>query len=736
MREMRNIAILLAFSVASCSGRPAPDAGAPARPDGGAPAQPSSVRWEQLLALEDARDVQGLSALARSSTAEERARVALALGRTQSPDATAPLRKLLVDEEPSVRDAAAFAVGLLGDAAGLDEERALLGRLAAERKVDGRVALTDALGRVGADASLPALAALLQDPEPRVREQAAVAVGSFALRGKPVDAERQAALLDRLAPSEPAPVRAAVAYALARITKIDEAHAQPIATALQAALGDADPNVRMFAARALAAHPPSRPNALAEHVDDPDWRVRVNVVRALAKCDGPAGAQGVRAFLERAFAKAREGGVGGADVHPLVAALEVAADRIDNPALRAVVTTVHEGALELRGPSTARDLVHCSAAFALDRAGNWPRFVTTCGTPSFAPEQRLAFEARLLGAAHGDDLARAGRLQRLYGSTAPLVRAAALEAVATIDAPPARALVRRGLADPDPAVVSAAAEAVAAHPERFARVLPAPPAPPAPPAADAGPAPAPPPADEPAAIGEPDPAIVVALVGLVDRLREGEESETLLSVIGALGALHAGPASRLVPLLRHPVLAVRNKAAEAYRTIAGESAPRPGPPLPPRRPLDAAAATRIAIGPPLTAVLQTTRGEVRLRLHTRETPGTVANFVTLARQGFYRGRAFHRVVANFVIQGGDPRGDGYGGPGWSIRCEGWPAPYRQGSVGMALAGPDTGGSQFFVMHSRHPHLDGRYTLFAEVVAGQEIVDSIVPGDALQDVRIE
>jgi cyclophilin family peptidyl-prolyl cis-trans isomerase len=135
-------------------------------------------------------------------------------------------------------------------------------------------------------------------------------------------------------------------------------------------------------------------------------------------------------------------------------------------------------------------------------------------------------------------------------------------------------------------------------------------------------------------------------------------------------------------------------------------------------------------------VLRTTRGDVRVRLLTAEAPATVLNFVTLARQGFYATRTFHRVVPNFVIQGGDPRGDGYGGPGHSIRCELTPATYRRGAVGMALAGPDTGGSQFFLMHSRAPHLDARYTLFAEVVAGQEVVDAIVPGDVITSIAVE
>jgi len=637
----------------------------------------------------------------------------------------------LLDEATSVRDAAAFAMGLLGDAAGPEDERALLGRLAAEGQVDSRVALADALGRIGGEPSLPALAALLQDPEERVRAQAAIALGSFGLRSKPIGPERVDALVERLAQTERASVRAAAAYAIARAGgKLEGAAATTAASALGGALADADADVRMFAARAFSALPAGPIDALVARQDDPDWRVRVNVVRALAKRGGAAAGPAVRAALALALARAQREGIAGPGVHPLVAGLEVAADLADNPALRATVQQVHGAALALDGPATARDLVHCQAAFALDRAGNWPRFVTTCGTPTYPAMQRLALEARLLGAAHGDDVARAGRLARLFGSEHALVRSSAIEAAAGIAAAPAVALVRRGLDDTDVAVVSAAAEGIAAHPERFARAAPPPPVPETDGGTtaerDAGPPPSPP----------PDAAVVDKLEGLVDRLRDGEDSETLLSVVGALGALKAGASSRLVPLLRHPVLAVRRKAEEAYRAITGERAPRPGPPLPPHRPVDVAAAARIAAGPPLHAVLHTTRGDVRIRLHAAEAPGTVLNFVGLARQGFYANRAFHRVVPNFVIQGGDPRGDGYGGPGHSIRCELGPTPYRRGAVGMALAGPDTGGSQFFLMHSRHPHLDGRYTVFAEVVSGQEVVDAIVPGDTVTSVAIE
>ena len=108
----------------------------------------------------------------------------------------------------------------------------------------------------------------------------------------------------------------------------------------------------------------------------------------------------------------------------------------------------------------------------------------------------------------------------------------------------------------------------------------------------------------------------------------------------------------------------------------------------------------------------------------------MSNFLSLARSGYYRNTRFHRVVPNFVAQDGDPRDDGNGGPGYSIRDEMNRQRYERGAVGMALSGPDTGGSQYFLTHSPQPHLDGHYTIFARLVTGYDVLDRIVQGDLI------
>jgi cyclophilin family peptidyl-prolyl cis-trans isomerase/HEAT repeat protein len=137
----------------------------------------------------------------------------------------------------------------------------------------------------------------------------------------------------------------------------------------------------------------------------------------------------------------------------------------------------------------------------------------------------------------------------------------------------------------------------------------------------------------------------------------------------------------------------------------------------------------------VTATIHTAKGRIRIELFPQDAPITVDSFITLARKGFFNGLTFHRVVPNFVIQGGDPRGDGEGGPGYQIRCEINTRPYVRGAVGMALSGKDTGGSQFFITHSPQPHLDGGYTVFGQVIGGLAVVDRIARGDVIRRVEI-
>jgi len=135
------------------------------------------------------------------------------------------------------------------------------------------------------------------------------------------------------------------------------------------------------------------------------------------------------------------------------------------------------------------------------------------------------------------------------------------------------------------------------------------------------------------------------------------------------------------------------------------------------------------------AFIDTDRGTVQIELAVLDAPLMVDNFVTLVKRGFYNGLTFHRVVPDFVVQGGDPRGDGEGGPGYTVRDEISERPYLRGTVGIALDWQDTGGSQFFITHSPQPHLDAKYTVIGRVISGMDVVDHIQQNDVIRRIRV-
>ena len=139
------------------------------------------------------------------------------------------------------------------------------------------------------------------------------------------------------------------------------------------------------------------------------------------------------------------------------------------------------------------------------------------------------------------------------------------------------------------------------------------------------------------------------------------------------------------------------------------------------------------------AEIKTEKGLMKVNFYEKDAPGTVANFIKLSKEGFYDGLTFHRVIPNFVIQGGCPDGNGMGGPGYTIKCEidGDNQYHDRGVLSMAHAGRDTGGSQFFICHSREQtaHLDRNHTCFGKVVEGVDVIDDIRQGDKIESIKI-
>jgi cyclophilin family peptidyl-prolyl cis-trans isomerase len=203
-------------------------------------------------------------------------------------------------------------------------------------------------------------------------------------------------------------------------------------------------------------------------------------------------------------------------------------------------------------------------------------------------------------------------------------------------------------------------------------------------------------------------------------------------------------ARTLAPLARDPHVAVRTRAREALlghgellrefdRTELETAATRPSPfPEALAEPLER------FVDPaqrPRGLRVTTSAGVFTIEFAGVEAPINQANLLRLAAAGHFDGLSFHRVVPGFVVQGGDPRGDGYGGPGYVVPCEWSNLRYRRGTVGIALAGKDTGGSQFFVTQTAQPHLDARYTVVGQVVDGLEVIDLLLPGDRIETVEV-
>ena len=231
-----------------------------------------------------------------------------------------------------------------------------------------------------------------------------------------------------------------------------------------------------------------------------------------------------------------------------------------------------------------------------------------------------------------------------------------------------------------------------------------------------------------------DPQKLQVLRAAEERARNDKQNDARLSAIRAIGDID-DPAREtfLRGLLRDDDPVARRIAADLIEQKLTK--PRPQfTPLPVKA--DYAAVVEW-MNAPHTATIHMARGPIRIALLTREAPMTTFNFAQLARKHFFDGTTFMRVVPNFVIQGGDPRNDTDGGPGYAIRDEINLQKYTRGAVGMALSGPDTGGSQYFITHSAQPHLDGGYTIFGRVTEGMTgVVDQVERGDRVETITID
>jgi cyclophilin family peptidyl-prolyl cis-trans isomerase/HEAT repeat protein len=656
----------------------------------------------RIIQLEDARNLNGdeLTGLLKHRSAAVRERAALAIGRIGDKRGTDALIAVLEhDGSEPARTMAAFALGEMEDARGVSALMAVVERekeslsvraraVEALGKIAGVKANVDALGNTAVERINQSLIAQLPDSQTPLEQKPLTSLTIAALMRirSPASVEP----LVRQLKSNDAEIRAQAANALARLR-------QPMDAAVPAlieALNDGDADVRANAARALGASKDARAvEPSIKLLGDKNDRVQVNAVRALAALNDrravdPLVALGenLLEFHDDNFGRRRVTDKTATTLLEIVTALGAIKDERALPFLRRV-----------------RWIGEAEVEVAMARFGEKEFFAVWDGDLPPGSEndwRRVAAFAQGLSET-GAPRARAVILKLLDPSYRNRFPAPALpdvlRAAAKLKADNLSRILREQLSHPDVIVRSTAASLLADFPD-----------------------------DE----------NLAALIDALTRTKNDPANDANLAILTAISkhkkpevidAIKSALADRDHLVRRHAVDLLKQTGAGDFSDRVGVVQTGHGK----------AFYQRVAarLDKKVTATIHTAKGRIRIELFPQEAPITVDSFITLARKGFFNGLTFHRVVPNFVIQGGDPRGDGEGGPGYQIRCEINTRPYVRGAVGMALSGKDTGGSQFFITHSPQPHLDGGYTVFGQVVGGLAVVDSIARGDVIRRVEI-
>lgn len=650
---------------------------------------------------------------------------ARALARIADVPAAERLTKTLADEDREVVSWAAYGLGYACKGNEAATVRALVSRAATlaasgdkpSGAFDANATLADALGRCATPEAEATLRAWL-DVEDK-SEGAALALGRLASRKKRLDDASVVALLDAASrPDKP------VASALLAFTRIN-AGSEAIRTRLyevasEALAGPAGPR-RSYAVRALGRSGPKAVEPLSKLLADPAFSVaeRSDAARELARL-GEEGQVALRKSLGLVAPKP-EGldALAGAGIAPLSVVLE----SLTLPVRDAKPVLEQLASLELPKdqPALARRLtvLRCRAASLLagDAFGQ-PKLAACDPDPDGATGQLAVLEVLDRGKLTGT---RQKRWRALSEAKSALVRQKALEMMAghpEIEAP--QHLLAKALRAPDAGTVAAAAQLIASYPDRAAEKQER--KAPVEEGEDAGVPPTPAPI-------KPHPAVVDALTTAFTLQRPPDSLEVWAALTDAAGALQVlSFKPKLDAFCKGPNPTLREHAEKALRVMGEQKRvckAESNAATPPE--LEHLAREKV------TLVFETDAGEVTLSLDPALAPVTVTRFAELARTGFFENMRIHRVVPGFVVQLGDPGGDGYGGAGkLPLACETSPITFAPLSVGVALAGRDTGSSQLFVTLASFPHLDGDYALIGRAEPGW---DKLAQGDVVQKVRV-
>ena len=639
-----------------------------------------------LLAAADARrfDLVALREGLSHANPAVRRQAALAAGRIGDAAGIDVLLPMLNDSVPGVQAAAAFALGLLKDPRAIPLLLEKVRAVSSTEQGAPQLEAVTAIAKIGGDEGARALTDILAAGSPG----AGTPVGNAALlESWRVGPRAPVAELVRFTDAFDAATRWRALYSLARL------RAAPGAAPLIRALSDGDAQTRTVAARGLGKalldsarlDPRDAVAGLRRLLADPDAHIRINALRTLAS------------FRDSTVSSA---------VVPLVA------DRDIGVAVQAETTLgVLRGAAALAAlrPRLTNSVfaLKRQAIIALAQADSGAGVAAAVAVGSDADWRWRSVAAEAFGAARARD-----RLEGQLADPDGRVVAQALQALQRIvpaDDSSLRARARALLTHADPAVRSVAADLLARHPN-----------------------------------GDDVDLLVVAYT----RAAGDPFNDARLSAVSALGAIAASSAAGRQRVAARFVSVTPRPDDYLVRRLAADTLPDTrdawGPVLPiatGRTLADYRDVARRWVAPALAGAnphvfLETDRGTLDIELLPAEAPLTVAVFIDLVSRRYFDGTRWHRVVPNFVVQDGDPRGDGWGGPGFAIRDETNPVRYEMGTVGMALSGPNTGGSQYFITHSAQPHLDGIYTIFGRVVgvSGAAVLNAIGQGDRIRSIH--
>lgn len=608
----------------------------------------------KIYTLQDERNTTELLPFLSHSTPQYRTETALAFASVQDSLAVPALVTLLADTAVAVRRAAAYALGQTGTA---QAEQDLIAHLQQEQNPAVQAVLLEALGKVATPKGAVFLNSYMP-PNPVAKTGQAWGLYRAGLRQQ-VTQQGTAEAVHLLAAENPYEARLAAAHYLARTPKLDLTPYRK--SLLTVATSDEAPEVRMAVVQSLAkVRGRDKAQFLSNMLQsDPDYRVRLSAVRAMAGLDFQEIEQAVLAALQDM------------NINTAVAAAEFL---VANPSGVAV-----EPLLQLL-PLLQDARVRSNLIWVILH-NSQPQSKTYLNTRYKQQYQNArtpydkAYLLRALSGGYGNYRYIA---DEMFAAEEPVVATTAMDALILMRQQPDfpkklekefADIFKQAVGTGDVALVGMAATAIRTPKFNL----------------------------------RPSYRDYSFLAQAQLKLQLPRDMETNIEIQKTLDYLNNRPESAAPQNpFTHPI------DWDLVRTIPADQ----------------------------QVVLHTEKGDITLQLFVEDAPGSVANFVDLARQNFFDSLYFHRVVPNFVVQGGDKRGDGWGSSDYSIRSELAPLRYMEGYIGMASAGKDTESNQWFITHSPTPHLEGRYTIFAKVVAGMDVVHQLEVGDRILDVELK